>query len=127
MIDLTVSPTPAPALREGRQEGAEVEVPATPPTFSPRPTTLPPLPTTRRVTPRPTRSPAPLSTRRPQLPRGGRAGHGDEGGYHAPAPPPEPEYGPPSQPEYGSRKHYKILKLTGLDTAPLPTFNYMYR
>ena len=61
-----------------------------------------------------------------QEPRGGRAGHGDHGGngYTAPAAP-EPEYHPPAA-DYGHKPSYKILKLTGLDTAPLPDFNYMY-
>ena len=69
------------------------------------------------------------SSRNPfgQEPRGGRAGHGgDHGGngYTAPAAP-EPEYHPPAT-DYGHKPSYKILKLTGLDTAPLPNFNYMY-
>ena len=69
------------------------------------------------------------SSRNPfgQEPRGGRAGHGgDHGGngYTAPAAP-EPEYHPPAA-DYGHKPSYKILKLTGLDTAPLPNFNYMY-
>ena len=59
--------------------------------------------------------------------REGRAGHGDHshdagyGGYQAP----EPVYHPPAQ--YDHKPHYKILKMTGLDTAPIPEFNYMYK
>ena len=59
-----------------------------------------------------------------QRDREGRDGHsGGDNGYHAP--PPEPAYHAPTH-EYGPTKTYKILKLTGLDTAPLPKFNYMY-
>ena len=62
------------------------------------------------------------SSSRTQEPRGGRAHHSAE--YTAPAAP-EPAYSPPAA-DYGHKPSYKILKLTGLDTAPIPNFNYMY-
>ena len=80
------------------------------------------------------------STFRPNLfDRQGRAGHGHDhhddhhddggyGGYQAPEPvyhQPEPVYHPP--PQYGNKPTYKILKMTGLDTAPIPEFNYMFK
>lgn len=59
--------------------------------------------------------------------RQGRDGHD---GYSAP---PEEDYGVPDE-EYGGpepQAEYSepiaILKMTGLDTAPLPSFNYMYK
>lgn len=54
--------------------------------------------------------------------REGRAGHSS--GYSAPA---SPAYQPP--PAHGKKpagKYAKILKLTGLDTAPVPEFDFMF-
>ena len=58
-----------------------------------------------------------------QRDREGRAGHaGHDDGYSAP----EPHYAPAPPSDYGHKPSYKILKLTGLDTAPIPNFNYMF-
>ena len=60
-----------------------------------------------------------------QVPRGGRAGH-EEDGYSAPS---DEGYGAPepAPASYGGEP-IKILKLTGLDdkAGPVEGFNYMY-
>jgi len=69
-------------------------------------------------------------------PRQGRDGHDNgysaptednDNGYSAPADAPA-EYGAPDEePQAEYSEPIAILKLTGLDTAPLPSFNYMYK
>jgi len=103
-------------------------------------TTTSPVPSTRapRVIPPSTRQPRILGTttqdffgssqsnrfiQASQRDREGRAGHaGHDDGYSAP----EPHYAPAPPSDYGHKPSYKILKLTGLDTAPIPNFNYMF-
>ena len=132
------SPTPAPTVRTSVTTASSSPVPVfstvqdSSPispivTTSVASTTRPPRQTTRQ--PRILASTAnPFSSVfNTQRPRGGRAGHGDHddggNGYVAP-PAPDHGYAPPS--DYGHKPSFKILKLTGLDTAPLPDFNYMF-
>ena len=55
--------------------------------------------------------------------REGRAGHSSSSGYSAPA---SPAYQPPVHGKKPAGKYAKILKLTGLDTAPVPEFDFMF-
>ena len=55
--------------------------------------------------------------------REGRAGHSSSSGYSAPA---SPAYQPPAHGKKPAGKYAKILKLTGLDTAPVPEFDFMF-
>jgi len=56
--------------------------------------------------------------------RQGRDGH--DNGYIAPAEEPPTSYGTPSIPQEAPSPPIEILKMTGLDTGPIPSFNYMY-
>ena len=95
--------------------------------------TTSPAPATRqpRVLPPETRPPRVVppqlvpASRQPRVlaerEREGRAGHSS--GYSAPA---SPAYHPPAHGKKPAGKYAKILKLTGLDTAPVPEFDFMF-
>ena len=131
------------------QSFQQSSTPSLPPTTTPAPTvtsttaatttearvTTSPAPATRqpRVLPPETRPPRVVppqlvpASRQPRVlaerEREGRAGHSSSSGYSAPA---SPAYHPPVHGKKPAGKYAKILKLTGLDTAPVPEFDFMF-